>query len=833
MAIHSSTMAMTMANNPSAMMQMPPANGQMPTQMVSIGDLLELAIKKTYRELSLLAELLPRKTDMERKIEIMLFANRNRQLFVRLMALVKWAGSASKVEKCSQIVSFLDKQSMLFTVTADILARLSRETLVTARLPAFQLLSAVEVMTMGTYSRLPSCIRDKLVPPDPISNSEKRSALFQLNHIIQQRLVASELPLQMRNIKIEFGRATFTVTNEFSLALTLLSDNANLPWKVLNIEILIEDKEINDIKDLVYQSQLVYIRNIVQTRLNENIKPLVEAYNILHTFCLGLQLQVLYYQSAYLQFERLKDFIHIDEYVSSKHLIISYWKDSDKSSYKLNIQIDSSEPCKPLQLQHIPDFDSKVFLKSIQANILSIEKILLFTTHERSKIKLNNLKKLIEEKHPSLFCELFELPAVLHVSFIDPCMPSEQLLISIDMLTGQYLVHIPQYEDCPIIADFEAFLNKDIDKIFTLIDKLKMWITKERCKKTVEALPVQIRESLQFPPNYTHDCFNIKGNKIYFQFNRHQDKCLMVVFDISKNNYNIWMDFYLMHLKYVSISKDNNQIPLPSLFEPDMPKPFMKILKVLPLDFSSIFQSSNLINEEETLPIDNVAIGAKRKLLEGNELPIVKKKKIPGYYISKLAHVVSLCEEKLSYSCLSTELYRRGINHQVVPDLNGYTHYIDIIRFPSSSWCSPDLAEKIQSNTLSCTIRLHGKSSKLWNVLISFATPPIQNLPVKENCLKNIVNNSYDNGTSSKTIIIKMVDDLVFDWTAIAHLYDVVETFSNDIKNNILNINTSTFEIKSFTYKKISIGYGPSKSFFVILNNFNLFKLIFCILILI
>lgn len=42
---------------------------------------------------------LPRKTDMERKIEIYNFSARTRQLFIRLLALVKWANSASKVDK--------------------------------------------------------------------------------------------------------------------------------------------------------------------------------------------------------------------------------------------------------------------------------------------------------------------------------------------------------------------------------------------------------------------------------------------------------------------------------------------------------------------------------------------------------------------------------------------------------------------------------------------------------------------------------------------------------------------------------------------------------------
>lgn len=101
---------------------------------------------------------------MERKIEIVTFVNRTKQLFIRLLALVKWASSASKVEKCSNIVSFLDKQSSLFIETADIL-KMSGKSLAQVRLPSFQLPSAVEVLTSGTYTRLPSCIRDCIIPP--------------------------------------------------------------------------------------------------------------------------------------------------------------------------------------------------------------------------------------------------------------------------------------------------------------------------------------------------------------------------------------------------------------------------------------------------------------------------------------------------------------------------------------------------------------------------------------------------------------------------------------------------------------------------------------------
>lgn len=99
-------------------------------------------------------------------------------------------------------MGFLDKQSLLFVETADMLSRMARETLVQARLPNFHIPAAVEVLTTGTYGRLPACIREKIVPPDPITNSEKRNTLLRLNQVIQHRLVTGNLQPQMKNLKV-------------------------------------------------------------------------------------------------------------------------------------------------------------------------------------------------------------------------------------------------------------------------------------------------------------------------------------------------------------------------------------------------------------------------------------------------------------------------------------------------------------------------------------------------------------------------------------------------------------------------------------------------------
>uniref|UniRef100_A0A8C5E7H3 Mediator of RNA polymerase II transcription subunit 14 n=1 Tax=Gouania willdenowi TaxID=441366 RepID=A0A8C5E7H3_GOUWI len=212
----------------------PQPPGAPATQGVRLSLLIEFLLQRTNHEITLLAELLPRKTDMERKIEIVQFASRTRQLFVRLLALVKWASNAGKVEKCAMISSFLDQQTILFVDTADRLASLARDALVHARLPSFAIPFAIDVLTTGSYPRLPTCIRDKIIPPDPITKAEKQSTLNQLNQILRHRLVTTDLPPQLANLTVANGRVKFRVEGEFEATLTVMGDDPDIPWRLLN-----------------------------------------------------------------------------------------------------------------------------------------------------------------------------------------------------------------------------------------------------------------------------------------------------------------------------------------------------------------------------------------------------------------------------------------------------------------------------------------------------------------------------------------------------------------------------------------------------------------------
>lgn len=49
--------------------------------------------------------------------------------------------------------------------------------------------------------------------------------------------------MQYGCFKVENGRATFSVGQEFSVSLTVMGEGPSVPWRLLDIAILIQDSE--------------------------------------------------------------------------------------------------------------------------------------------------------------------------------------------------------------------------------------------------------------------------------------------------------------------------------------------------------------------------------------------------------------------------------------------------------------------------------------------------------------------------------------------------------------------------------------------------------------
>uniref|UniRef100_A0A1B0CC39 Mediator of RNA polymerase II transcription subunit 14 n=1 Tax=Lutzomyia longipalpis TaxID=7200 RepID=A0A1B0CC39_LUTLO len=822
-----------------------PSSGQEPRGgSISLAILIDFIIQRTYHELTVLAELLPRKTDMERKIEIYNFSARTRQLFIRLLALVKWANSASKVDKSAQIMSFLDKQSMLFVETADMLARMARETLVHARLPTFHIPAAVEILTTGTYGRLPACIREKIVPPDPITLSEKRQTLQRLNQVIQHRLVTGSLMSQMRKFKIDAGRVTFRIEHEFEVSLTVMGDGQNVPWRLLDIDILVEDKETGDGKPLVHVLQVNYIHQLIQARLVDNQNALAEVYNCLHFFCQSLQLEVLYTQTLRLIRDRLHEMIYVDEYIPGSKLTVSYWREltnkdpKSELGYRLTVQTDPNDTARPLSVFHIPSIGNKesseVADRAVRSDLLSMERLLVHTVYVRSLARLNEIKVEFQTFLKDVDCHLQGTPAILTVPILSPCLRAEQVHITVDTHTGIFHCHVPKHLECPIIPDLQAALNNDYTKLPHLISELRYWITQRRCEKTLQHLPATPHEFLPLIHDAEHPITKIGRHKVFVKLHRHPNVILVLemrekVSTVSEMEYN----FFLVYVKptrteNVDAADENN--------EPDVPKMFLKVLNFIEFDTFVTTHSPGTYLDE--------SVGNKRKSSQQDGGPAAKQQKTiyPAYFIPELAHVVAMCDEKLPFVTFAQELSKRKIPHGGLQvEANATSLVLKLLTLPKPIPPQVDnktISTPIVDNTvwnallkrlLSVAVRaqVNRHTTRLWTVELVFYSTPLLSTHHKEQGLRRAVYLQYDLMPTDK--FGKTIDSLLNDWSKIVYLYALVHNFAEEYKNDKYNLQNIVM-IKSYTYASLLLGYGPNKE--VLVNIFwctesKQFKMIF------
>ena len=56
----------------------------------------------------------------------------------------------------------------------------------------------MDVLISGTYPRLPTCIKDRVVPLPPLTEGEEKDARRLLNCAIRHRLLAENIPVAMK-----------------------------------------------------------------------------------------------------------------------------------------------------------------------------------------------------------------------------------------------------------------------------------------------------------------------------------------------------------------------------------------------------------------------------------------------------------------------------------------------------------------------------------------------------------------------------------------------------------------------------------------------------------
>ncbi|TKR73156.1 hypothetical protein L596_020498 [Steinernema carpocapsae] len=524
-----------------------PANQGAPT--IPLNVLLDFAVQQIYHDLTVLSELLPKKMDMDRKISIVQFAHDTRQLFVKILAAVKWLKSAKRFEMCSSIVHFLDSQAALFVNTADTLVELARNELIHARVPCYQIAIASDTLTRRTYDRLPTCIKKNFIPDITLTKGDQAKVLHRLNQVIQQRIsqASAKLSPRIKNIRIKNGMVTLEVPGEFRVTLTLLGERADTEWTLLNIKMLVQDFEVGYGSSLVHNTQLNMVHNVLQARMLKSKQPITEVYTLLHHFAMTLQLDLLFCQAQLLLKGPMSAYVAVENYNPNQgYLQIGYWykrgsnNAKSTSQYRLVISFDPEKTQTGLRVRHHPGGKNlDVPMLDDRTGHLSVEKVLSQTMYIRCLERMLRLRTRLESLKPMRKCKFTgnHVPTLSWPLAADGDdggleIPEDECLsVGVNMFSGRVVCSVKGLGPKAEIRELENLLgdNAPMEQVVKCINRIRVLLMIGRYHKSVVGLQVRVvKERANMP--ILKDLTELSADRIILQFVRDEQHYLIVTF---------------------------------------------------------------------------------------------------------------------------------------------------------------------------------------------------------------------------------------------------------------------------------------------------------------
>ncbi|KAJ1755969.1 mediator complex subunit, partial [Coemansia sp. RSA 1824] len=182
---------------------------QVDAKMIPLSITISRLITYAYTELVTLVDTLPARTDADRRSEILKYTDHMTDMLTKLLVLVRWAKHAPQIQKCQNIIAYLDSQNRYFDCAVDSIYA-AFMSMPGVRMRNYDVGNAAEILSTGSYQRLPVAIK-RMVPPPKLSKHQVRETLEAISGIIRRRILCGEpVPLAMRRYVIKNGRIVFT-----------------------------------------------------------------------------------------------------------------------------------------------------------------------------------------------------------------------------------------------------------------------------------------------------------------------------------------------------------------------------------------------------------------------------------------------------------------------------------------------------------------------------------------------------------------------------------------------------------------------------------------------
>ncbi|QRW21525.1 mediator complex subunit Med14 [Rhizoctonia solani] len=310
-------------------------------------------VQNAYAELGNMAETLPSQSDHDRKRHIFQYVLTTRKGFVKMYVATKWAENARAVQTCLDIMQYCNRAGEQLQLSSAHLSTIANA-LGSLRIRNADLLTALDVLTTGTYRRLPSITKELYTPQKPMSKEDIVKVMRDTDAAIRLRLRSTELlPTEMNSYRVADGRVYFTVPNRFMASFTVLGGTNDDPWWCADVEFLFElkgerstavqypripPKQMRSIIQQETNALLAHIHNQRATQINETNDlasinrnsdvvdaPLIRAFNFLQLLSLTYQLEILHYQANLMRTMGLADVLTIELAPDRKSMKIWYW----------------------------------------------------------------------------------------------------------------------------------------------------------------------------------------------------------------------------------------------------------------------------------------------------------------------------------------------------------------------------------------------------------------------------------------------------------------------------------------------------------------------------
>ncbi|KAG8733236.1 mediator complex subunit [Ceratobasidium sp. 423] len=320
---------------------------------VPLGVAVSRLVQHAYAELGNMAETLPSQSDHDRKRHIFQYVLATRKGFVKMYVAVKWAENARAVQTCLDIMQYCNRAGEQLQLSSAHLSTIANA-LGSLRLRNADLLTALDVLTTGTYRRLPSITTELYTPQKPMRKEDVARVMRDTDAAIRLRLRTAELlPTEMNSYRVADGRVYFTVPNRFAASFTVLGGTNDDPWWCADVEFLfdlkgersiavqyprIPPKQMRSVIQQETNALLAHIHNqrVAQitegndlATINRNSDvvdaPLIRAFNFLQLLSLTYQLEILHAQANLMRSMGLADVLTIELSPDRKSMKIWYW----------------------------------------------------------------------------------------------------------------------------------------------------------------------------------------------------------------------------------------------------------------------------------------------------------------------------------------------------------------------------------------------------------------------------------------------------------------------------------------------------------------------------